>query len=87
MLLDINLNLSICDFGGSKNGQYCGEGLPDAGFVHPKNDFADVTEAIKVFGLGLCMYTFMTGYISHETFAFITGDIFEYNSKFAQLIN
>ena len=87
MLLDSNLDLSFCDFGGSKNAQYCGGGLPDAGFVHPKDDFADVTEAMEVFGLGSCMYTFMTGYIPHGTSAFTAGNNFEYDGKFARLIN
>ncbi|KAL8790509.1 MAG: hypothetical protein Q9195_006340 [Heterodermia aff. obscurata] len=86
-LLDANLDLSICDFGGSKYAQYNGGGLPDAGFVHPKDDFANVTEAIEVFGLGSCMYTFMTGLIPHGTSAFSAHHMFDYDKKFARLIN
>ena len=87
MLLDVNLDLSLCDFGGSKNAQYDGGGLPDFGFCHPKDDFADVTEAIEVFGLGSCMYTFMTGLIPHGNSAFTAHHMFDHHEKFTRLIN
>lgn len=87
MLLDANLDLSICDFGGSKNAKYNGGGLPDTGFVHHKDNFADVTEAIEVFGLESCMYTFMTGLILHGTSAFTTHHLFDYDKIFARLLN
>ena len=87
MLLDDNLNLSICDFGGSKNAQYYGGGLPDTGFVDPKHEWADVTEATEVFGLGSCMYTIMTGVIPHGTTAFTARHGFDYDEKSARLLN
>ena len=87
MLLDANLDISICDFGGSKYAQYNGGGLPDPGFVHPKDDFADDTEAIEVFGLGSYMYTFMAGFIPHGTSAFTAHHMFDYDKKFARLLN
>ena len=87
MLLDGNLDLSICDFGGSKNAQYYGGGLPDTGFCNPKDEWSDVTEATEVFGLGSCMYTFMTGLIPHGSSAFTAREPFDYDEKFARLLN
>ena len=87
MLLDYNLDLSICDFGGPKNAQYYGGGLPDTGFCNPKDEWSDVTEATEIFGLGSCMYTFMTGVIPHESSAFTARETFCYNERFARLLN
>lgn len=65
MLLNADLDLSLCDFGGSKNEGYDGEGLPDYGFFDPRSDPLDVTEATEIFGLGSSMYTIMVGHLPH----------------------
>ena len=65
MLLDANLDLCLCDFGGSKNPQYDGEGLPDYGFFDPRDKGIDVTEDTEIFGLGSSLYNFMTGHLPH----------------------
>lgn len=65
MLLNADLDLSLCDFGGSKNEEYDGGGLPDYGFFDPRSDSLAVTEATEIFGLGSSMYTIMVGHLPH----------------------
>jgi len=65
MLPNANLDLSLCDFGGSKNEDFDGGGLPDYGFFDPRSESLDVTEATEIFGLGSSMYTIMVGYLPH----------------------
>lgn len=65
MLLDANLDLKLCDFGGSKNNTYDGGGLPDYGFFDPREYGIDVTEETEIFGLGSSLYTIMTGHLPH----------------------
>ena len=65
MLLNANLDLMLCDFGGSRNSAYDGNGLPDYGFFDPRDDCIDVTEETEVFGLGSSLYTIMTGHLPH----------------------
>ncbi len=65
MLLDAELDLSLCDFGGSKNDDYDGEGLPDFGFFDPRIDSLDVTSDTEIFGLGSSMYTILVGHLPH----------------------
>ena len=65
MLLDAELNLSFCDFGGSKNADYDGDGLPDFGFFDPRVDSLDVTTSTEIFGLGSGMYTILVGHLPH----------------------
>jgi hypothetical protein len=65
MLLDADLDLLLCDFGGSKNENYDGEGLPDFGFFDPRIDSFDVTTDIEIFGLGSSIYTILAGHLPH----------------------
>lgn len=65
MLLDARLDLSFCDFGGSKNADYDGEGLPDFGFFDPRVESVDVTTSTEIFGLGSSMYTILVGHLPH----------------------
>ena len=65
MLLNADLGLSLCDFGGSKSEEYDGGGLPDYGFFDPRSDSLAVTEATEIFGLGSTMYTIMVGHLPH----------------------
>jgi len=65
MLLNADLDLSLCDFGGSKNDDYDGEGLPDFGFFDPRVDSFDVTADTEIFGLGSSMYTILVGHLPH----------------------
>ena len=65
MLLNANLDLALCDFGGSRNDAFDGNGLPDYGFFDPREDSVDVTEEMEVFGLGSSLYTIMTGHLPH----------------------
>ena len=65
MLLNANLDLALCDFGGSRNNVYDGNGLPDYGFFDPRDDSIDVTEETEIFGLGSSLYTIMTGHLPH----------------------
>lgn len=63
-LLDENLDLALCDFGGSRFGELSGKGLPDFGFFDP-NDKGPPSEAMDIFGLGSLMYMIMTGHFPH----------------------
>ena len=65
MLLNANLDLSLCDFGGSKNEKYDGEGLPDFGFFDPRINSFDVTADTEIFGLGSSIYTILAGHLPH----------------------
>jgi hypothetical protein len=65
MLLNVDLDLFLCDFGGSKNDNYDGEGLPDFGFFDPRIDSFDVTAKTEIFGLGSSIYTILTGHLPH----------------------
>jgi len=53
-LLDQNLDLAICAFGGSHFGKLSRKGLPDSGFCDP-NDKSPPSEAMDIFGLGSLM--------------------------------
>lgn len=59
MLLDTKLDLSLCDFEGSKSEHDNGGGLPDIGYYDPRDNAWEVTEATEVFGLGSCLYEIM----------------------------
>jgi Protein kinase domain len=65
-LVTKNLDLRLCDFGGSKLGDLYGRGLPNAGF-HDPLDKSPVSRSTDIFGLGSCMYTIMTGHFPHST--------------------
>ncbi|KAL9137249.1 MAG: hypothetical protein Q9175_001531 [Cornicularia normoerica] len=65
MLLDAELDLSFCDFGGSKNADYDGDGLPDFGFFDPRVDSLDVTTSTEIFGLGSSIYTILVGHLPY----------------------
>ena len=64
-LLDINLNICLCDFGGSVCKNIKGNRLPDAGSRDPRNTSDDITPAIDIFALGSFMYIIMTGLYPH----------------------
>lgn len=85
MLLDTDLNLSLCDFGGSENAEVKGGGLPDYGFFDPRDENLDVTVPTEIFGLGSCMYIFMTGHLPHEPTK-ITSAAYAYVEKFTHLL-
>ncbi|KAL9130860.1 MAG: hypothetical protein Q9217_001061 [Psora testacea] len=65
MLLNADLDLSLRYFGGSKNDEYDGEGLPDFGFFDPRINSLDVTADTEIFGLGSSMYTILAGHFPH----------------------
>lgn len=86
MLLNADLDLSLCDFGGSKNEEYDGGGLPDYGFFDPRDDSSDVTETAEIFGLGSSMYTVMVGHLPHGPLILKTArDRLNYADKFKRL--
>ncbi|KAI4176469.1 MAG: hypothetical protein LQ343_001005 [Gyalolechia ehrenbergii] len=86
MLLNADLYLSLCDFGGSKNEDYDGGGLPDYGFFDPRSDVLAVTEATEVFGLGSSMYTIMVGHLPHGPLILKTAqERLDYAGKFRRL--
>ena len=55
------LDLLLCDFGGSTNGEIDGRHLPDAGFFNPCNP-PESTKSTDIFSLGSIYYTIMTGH-------------------------
>ncbi|KAL2859304.1 kinase-like domain-containing protein [Aspergillus pseudodeflectus] len=55
------LDLLLCDFGGSTNGEIDGRHLPDSGFFNPC-DPPESTKATDIFSLGSIYYTIMTGH-------------------------
>jgi len=54
------LDLLLCDFGGSTNGEIDGMHLPDSGFFNPCH--LESTESTDIFSLGSIYYTIMTGH-------------------------
>ncbi|KAI9747860.1 MAG: hypothetical protein M1835_001951, partial [Candelina submexicana] len=86
MLLNADLDLSLCDFGGSKSECYDGGGLPDYGFFDPRSGSLDVTEVTEIFGLGSCMYTIMLGHLPHGPLILKTAqERLTYAEKFERL--
>ena len=85
MLLNGNLDLSLCDFGGSENAEHKGEGLPDYGFFDPRDENIEVSEATEVFGLGSSMYVFMTGHLPHGSTTMTTA-AYAYVENFGRLL-
>lgn len=85
MLLDGELNLFLCDFGGSENAQHSGGNLPAHGFFDPREDNLEVTKEMEVFGLGSCMYCFMTGHLPHEPTS-TNAASYAYVEKFSRLL-
>lgn len=61
-LLDVDLNIRLCDFGGSKFNDLYGYGLPDFGFFDPRCVDDEASPALDIFALGSVMYTIMTGH-------------------------
>jgi serine/threonine protein kinase len=88
LLIDSNLKLQICDFGGSVCGELDGSGLPDYGFFDPRDeDIFTVTESMEVFGLSSIIYSVMTGHRPHGPSIFETTDeIIAYGEGFERLI-
>ena len=84
MLLDGDLNLFLCDFGGSENAQHSGGNLPAHGFFDPREDSSEVTKEMEVFGLGSCMYCFMTGHLPHDPST--NAASYAYVEKFSRLL-
>jgi serine/threonine protein kinase len=64
LLLNRNLDLMLCDFGGSQYSSFNGLGLPNAGFFQPL--VTEVSELTDIFALGSTMYTIMTGQLPHQ---------------------
>lgn len=60
------LDLLLCDFGGSTNGEIDGRHLPDAGFFNPCH-LPESTESTDIFSLGSIYYTIMTGHWLYRT--------------------
>lgn len=55
------LDLLLCDFGGSTNGEIDGRHLPDSGFFNPCHPW-ESTESTEIFSLESIFYTTMTGH-------------------------
>ena len=85
MLLDGDLNLFLCDFGGSENAEHSGGNLPAHGFFDPREDNFEVTKEMEVFGLGSCMYCFMTGHLPHDPTS-TNAASYAYVEKFSRLL-
>ncbi|EKV12769.1 Tyrosine-protein kinase, catalytic domain [Penicillium digitatum] len=60
------LNLLLCDFGGSTNGDIDGGHLPDSGFFNPCKPWVS-TEAVDIFSLGSVFYTIITGHWPYKS--------------------
>jgi serine/threonine protein kinase len=88
LLLDGNLSVQICDFGGSVCGKLDGGGLPDYGFFDPREeDIYTVTESMEVFGLGSIMYSITTGHRPHGPSVFHSPDQqIAYGEEFERLL-
>lgn len=88
LLLDDDLNICICDFGGSTCGELDGGGLPDFSFFDPRDeDIFTVSESMKVFDLGSIMYCIMTGHRPHGPSIFESSDdIVACGAKFEDLL-
>ncbi|KAK2745863.1 hexose transporter hxt1 [Myotisia sp. PD_48] len=66
-LLDLDLNLKICDFGGASLRGAEPSATPDTRFRHPAYDFnAPPTFRDDIFSLGSLIYFIMTGSSPHE---------------------
>ncbi|CAG8207355.1 unnamed protein product [Penicillium salamii] len=61
-----NLDLLLCDFGGSTCGDIDGGHLPDSGFFNPCRPWVS-TEAVDIFSLGSIFYTIMTGHWPYKS--------------------
>jgi len=86
MLLNADLSLCLCDFGGSKNEECDGDGLPDYGFFDPRGNTLEVTEAMEIFGLGSVLYTIMLGTLPHGPSLLKTAEQrLEYYDQFERL--
>ena len=85
MLLDSNLDLSLCDFGGSESAEKSGGNLPAHGFFDPREDSLEITEAMEGFGLGSCMYIFMTGHLPHGSKGTAAAS-YAYSEEFSRLL-
>lgn len=60
------LDLLLCDFGGSTNGDIDGGHLPDSGFFNPCKPWVS-TEATDIFSPGSVFYTIMTGHWPYKS--------------------
>jgi serine/threonine protein kinase len=84
-LLDINLDLMLCDFGGSRFGALSGKGLPDSGFYDP-SEKGPPSVAMEIFGLGSLLYVIMTGQLPHYS-SVQRGGAEDYNTVVTRLFS
>lgn len=83
-----NLDLLICDFGGSSIDGQKGETHPSAGFGNPSNEphklgLKAYGPAMDIFALGSTFYVIMTGYYPHRSSRrelWTTKDVFGYEA-------
>lgn len=67
MLLNVELNLFLCDFDSSKNDDYDEEDLSDFDFFDSRIDSLDIISDTEIFELGSSMYIILIEHLSHES--------------------
>lgn len=82
------LDLLLCDFGGSTNGEIDGGHLPDFGFSDPCGG-CESTPSTDIFSLGSIYYTIMTGHWPYRTASPFKSmeEIVEYEEKVEKLFS
>lgn len=82
------LDLQLCDFGGSTNGEIDGGHLPDSGFSDPCGSW-ESTQSTDIFSLGSIYYTIMTGHWPYKTSGAFKSmeEMMEYEEKVDKLFS
>ncbi|KAJ5550608.1 hypothetical protein N7535_001448 [Penicillium sp. DV-2018c] len=80
------LDLLLCDFGGSTNGEIDGGHLPDAGFFNPCNPPGSTTST-DIFSLGSIYYTIMTGHWPYRSPGPFRFESLEEMEKYQELVD